>query len=103
MEGLDAHMLAVNFASNCGTLALALGIFVAYKRLTACNSKCHTSFCDIESPAIKEKRTIRKLDLIKRALREFRTESIKSDAILESINVDTRPDESFEHQGGHAL
>ena len=103
MGGMDGMQLALNFASNCGSMAVALGIYVVYKRLSACRSHMHTSWCDIESPAIREQKTMRKVEVIKRAMREFQTESIKSHGLGQSFEFAARADEHGEHKRGQAL
>ena len=67
------------FATNLGSFAVALGVYVLWKRLESCNSSCHTSWFTCESLAQRQKKERKKVDLYKRALAEFQRESIKQD------------------------
>ena len=93
MENLAIENLAVNFASNLGTLALALGLIIIWKRCNRCQSDCHTEWFDCTTPAIQE----RQVKLYKRAMNEFRRETqretIKENERLEAHSNGTRDGE----------
>ena len=80
----------LGFATNLGSFAFALGVYVVWKRLESCNSSCHTSWFTCESPAMRERKERRKMDLMKKAMIEFQRESIKRDATIEISNESPR-------------
>ena len=83
MENIAIETIAVNVAGNIGTLALALGLIVMWKRCQMCQSNCHTSWCDFSTPAMIQK----KVNLYKRAMAEFQRESIRNDLAPEPIKA----------------
>lgn len=96
MENIAIENLALNMAGNIGTLALALGLIVIWKRCQMCQSNCHTSWCDFTTPALIQK----KVDLYKRAMAEFQRESIRNDRAIEPSRPSAR--RVREHHGRSA-
>ena len=100
---MEAELLITNFASNLATLAGVLGLYVAYRRCTKCQSRCHTQWCDIESPEVKFER---KVEVVKEGLRRFRQDTLrdnKSDEDVTSIekrSVRPRPRDSISERRG---
>lgn len=78
--------LALNFASNLGSFVVIVGVMLVYKRCTMCQSNCHTDWCDIRSPAWEQK----KIDLYKRAMNEFRKDTLREikDGVSDSSSKD---------------
>jgi hypothetical protein len=69
--------LLLNMGGNLVTLALALGVYVAYKRCV--HSKCavHSSWLECESSEIQELKFQKNKTMLKKALSEIRIETIR--------------------------
>ena len=67
--------LLLNMGGNLVTIAVALGVYVVYKRCV--HSKCavHSSWLDCESDEIQELRFQKRKTELKKALEEIRVET----------------------------
>ena len=67
--------LLLNMGGNIVTLAVALGVYVIYKRCV--HSKCavHSSWIDCDSPEIQEMKFQKNKTMLKKALEEIKIET----------------------------
>ena len=80
------NALLVNFGSNLATMALAMGVYVVYKRCTASNCAVHSAWIDCDSPALKELKTQRQTNILRRAMAEISKETINGSQDRHSLN-----------------
>ena len=69
--------LLLNMGGNIVTIAVALGVYVAYKRCV--HSKCaiHSSYLDCESDEIQEIKFQKNKTMLKKALEEIEIETMR--------------------------
>lgn len=94
---MDPSVL-LGFATNLGSFAVALGVWVLWKRAESCNSSCHTSWFTCESLAQRQRKERKKLELYKQALAEFQRESIKDATVEIGIKRPGRSEEGEERR-----
>lgn len=96
--------LLLNFGSNLATLALALGVFVVYKRCVKSKCAIHSSIIDCESPEIQEIKQRKTMDILKKAMGEFQTETINGNKAFEdSLDRLRNVQEPENHRKGHKV
>jgi len=74
---MESVALLNAFGGNVLGMVVGLACFVFYRRCMNCRSRINSGCFECESPEIREMKTQRHVEVIKRALKEHQSESMR--------------------------